>query len=83
MADIFGNRITNVRAGPTGDGQGIRADLNAEIMLGSNDSKSQNWLYQTNFDSDYQALISHYATLSSHPFVYVCTVCPVYGRPIP
>jgi len=37
MADIFGNRITNVRAGPLGDAQGIRADFNAEVVLGSND----------------------------------------------
>ncbi len=49
------------------------------IMLGSNDSKPQNWHYKTNFDADYQALISHYAALSNQPLVYVCTLCPVYG----
>lgn len=44
MAEVFGNRIAGVRAGPLGDAQGIRADFNAEVMLGSNDidSDSQN-----------------------------------------
>src|SRR5438132_9538101 len=49
------------------------------IMLGSNDSKPQNWAFKTNFNADYKALISHYASLPAHPLVYVCTICPVYG----
>ncbi len=51
------------------------------IMLGSNDSKSQNWgPYKTNFNADYKALISHYAGLSSQPLIFVCTICPVYAN---
>ncbi len=37
MAQVFGNRITRVRAGPNGDAHGIRAAFNAEVMLGSNE----------------------------------------------
>src|SRR5262245_14690647 len=49
------------------------------IMLGSNDAKPQNWRYATNFGSDYLALISQYASLTSNPAIYLCTPCP----PIP
>ena len=33
------------------------------IMLGSNDSKAQNWAYQTNYAPDYERLIAHYRGL--------------------
>ena len=49
------------------------------IMLGTNDSKPQNWRYETNFVADYSELIASYTNLSSHPRVMLCTPCPVYG----
>jgi acyl-CoA thioesterase-1 len=47
------------------------------IMLGSNDAKSQNWQYNTNFASDYAAMIAHYRALGAK--VYVMTPPPVYN----
>ena len=49
------------------------------IMLGSNDSKPQNWQYGTNFIHDYTRLIATYTNLSTHPRVLLCTPPPVYG----
>jgi lysophospholipase L1-like esterase len=46
------------------------------IMLGTNDSKPQNWSHKASFVADYQALIDSYASLSSHPRVYVCLPPP-------
>jgi lysophospholipase L1-like esterase len=49
------------------------------IMLGSNDSKPYNWIYQTNYIPDYEDLISHYRNLPSHPRIYINTLLSVYG----
>ena len=49
------------------------------IMLGTNDSKSWNWRYSTNFVSDYLELIATYTNLSSHPRIMLSTPCPVFG----
>ncbi len=49
------------------------------IMLGTNDSKSQNWQYKDQFAADDLALIRHYQALPSHPLVFSCTDCPVYS----
>ena len=48
------------------------------IMLGTNDSKAKNWADKADFAADYRDLIAHYATLSSHPRVYVMLPPPVY-----
>lgn len=48
------------------------------IMLGTNDSKPQNWRFGDEFEGDYLDMIDHYASLSSTPAAYVCTPCPVY-----
>ena len=50
------------------------------IMLGSNDSKSQNWVYGTNFYSNYVNLIGTYTNLASHPRVLICTPPPVFNN---
>lgn len=42
------------------------------IMLGTNDSKPQNWSHQANFAADYEALIQSYTALSSKPRIYAC-----------
>lgn len=50
------------------------------IQLGTNDSKPQNWRYDTNYISDYDTLIASYTNLVSRPRVFLCTPCPVYGN---
>jgi acyl-CoA thioesterase-1 len=49
------------------------------IQLGTNDGKPYNWIYGTNFVTDYKALIAIYQALPSAPKVYLCSPCPVYG----
>lgn len=49
------------------------------IMLGTNDSKPQNWVNKANFVADYTDLINQYRALASQPIVFCCTPCPVYG----
>jgi len=46
------------------------------IMLGTNDSKSWNWVYKADFVSDYSALIDSFRALPSRPQVWIC-------RPVP
>jgi acyl-CoA thioesterase I len=49
------------------------------IQLGTNDGKPYNWIYGTNFISDYKEMIAIYAALPSAPRIFVCTPCPVFG----
>jgi lysophospholipase L1-like esterase len=46
------------------------------IMLGTNDSKPQNWAHKDEFAADYKALIASYAALDSHPKIYLCLPAP-------
>ena len=48
------------------------------IMLGTNDTKPQNWKHSEHFADDLRALIQHYAGLKSKPTVYVCRPVPVF-----
>jgi lysophospholipase L1-like esterase len=52
------------------------------IMLGSNDSKPQNWVYGSNFVSDYQTLVATYVTnhLLQNPRILICTPPPVFNN---
>lgn len=43
------------------------------IMLGTNDSKPQNWAYKDEFKADYLDLIAQYQALDSKPQIYVAT----------
>ncbi|MGI6264694.1 MAG: GDSL-type esterase/lipase family protein [Acutalibacteraceae bacterium] len=43
------------------------------IMLGTNDSKPQNWSHKADFEGDMKAMIETYRALPSHPVVIVCT----------
>lgn len=52
------------------------------LLFGANDSKPQNWVYGTNFESDYGALIASYTNLATHPRVILITPCPVFGTGI-
>ena len=48
------------------------------IMLGTNDTKPQNWKkYGTQFTANAEALIRHFRHLQSRPKVYICTPPPV------
>jgi len=49
------------------------------IMLGSNDSKPENWAYQTNYVPDYERMIAHYRDLPTHPRIYLNTLLTAYG----
>jgi lysophospholipase L1-like esterase len=53
------------------------------IMLGSNDSKPQNWQYGSNFYTVYRALIGTYTNLASLPQVLLCTPPPCFGPNTP
>lgn len=53
------------------------------IQLGTNDSKPENWVYGSNFVSDYKEMIGIYASLPSAPRIYLCTPCPVFGNSNP
>jgi lysophospholipase L1-like esterase len=48
------------------------------ILLGTNDTKPQNWKYKSDFSADLRGLISHFAALPSKPKVWICIPVPVY-----
>ena len=48
------------------------------ILLGTNDTKPQNWQYKSEFSADFQGLIGHFAALSSKPKIWICIPVPVY-----
>ena len=50
------------------------------IMLGSNDSKPQNWVYGTNFVPNYETFIASYTNVSTHPRIVLCTPPPVFNN---
>jgi len=47
------------------------------IMLGTNDSKPQNWSHEAEFVGNYRELVTSFLQLPSHPRVFVCRPCPV------
>ncbi len=47
------------------------------ILLGTNDSKPQNWAHKTEFAADYAALLDYYAALPTHPKLFACLPTPV------
>ncbi len=50
------------------------------IMLGTNDTKAQNWEFEADFVADYTALVQSFRDLASKPRIYVCRPCPA---PVP
>jgi lysophospholipase L1-like esterase len=42
------------------------------IMLGTNDTKPQNWKHKESFTADYQDMIGKFAELPSRPRVFIC-----------
>ncbi|MGI6011159.1 MAG: GDSL-type esterase/lipase family protein [Ruminococcus sp.] len=49
------------------------------LMLGTNDTKTQNWKDLSRFRQDYAALVDHYLSLPSQPEVYILTPPPVFS----
>ena len=50
------------------------------IMLGTNDTKPQNWKLKGEFTADYKDLLGRFARLPSKPRVFICRPVPVPGR---
>jgi lysophospholipase L1-like esterase len=64
-------------------GAGTSAVVDVIIMLGTNDTKSGNWMpggttRAAQFMTDYAALIDHFTNLSTHPVVYVAIPAAIY-----
>jgi lysophospholipase L1-like esterase len=49
------------------------------IMLGTNDTKPQNWKLKDQFAADYKDLIGQFAKLPSKPRIFICRPVPVPG----
>jgi acyl-CoA thioesterase I len=49
------------------------------IMLGTNDTKPQNWKGREAFENDARAFVEHYLALASKPKVWICLPVPVYA----
>jgi lysophospholipase L1-like esterase len=49
------------------------------IMLGTNDTKPQNWAHKDEFFTDYKDLVKTFQALESKPRIYICRPCPVPG----
>ena len=49
------------------------------IMLGTNDTKPQNWKYADEFLPDYRQLIEDFLQLPSHPKIYLCKPVPAFA----
>lgn len=50
------------------------------IMLGTNDTKPQNWKHEAEFVADYRELVKSFQSLASRPKVFVCRPVPVPGQ---
>lgn len=50
------------------------------IMLGTNDTKPQNWKFKDEFEADYKMLIKSFQGVKSKPRIYICRACPVIGN---
>ena len=50
------------------------------IMLGTNDTKPQNWKHEAEFAADYRELVKSFQSLKSKPKVFVCRPVPVPGQ---
>ena len=50
------------------------------IMLGTNDTKPQNWKLRDEFEGDYRDLVKSFLNLPSKPRVFICRPVPVPGK---
>jgi len=49
------------------------------ILLGTNDSKPQNWVYKDEFIPDYTAMVDTFLSLGSNPEIYACLPPPAFS----
>jgi len=49
------------------------------IMLGTNDTKPQNWAHKEEFEKDYRDLVKTFQDLKSKPRIFLCRAVPVPG----
>lgn len=56
-----------------------RPDAVIIFMLGTNDSKSWNWVHKDDFVSDYIFLIDAFAGLPSKPKIWICKPVPAFS----
>lgn len=49
------------------------------ILLGTNDTKPQNWKDRRTFEADARALVEHFLALPHKPKVWICLPVPVYA----
>jgi len=47
------------------------------IMLGTNDTKPQNWAHKADFENDYHEMVKSFLDLKPSPLVYLCRPVPV------
>ncbi len=47
------------------------------IMLGTNDTKPQNWIHKDQFENDYRGLVRTFQQLKSKPRIFLCRAVPV------
>jgi len=50
------------------------------IILGTNDTKPQNWAHKDQFTADYQDLIGKFAALTSKPKIFICYPPYIAGK---
>ncbi len=50
------------------------------IILGTNDTKPQNWAHKDTFTADYQDLIGKFAVLASKPRIFICYAPYIAGN---
>lgn len=59
--------------------QALAAEPDAVIIkLGTNDSKSHNWVHKDDYISDYLFLIDSFADLPSKPLIWICKPVPAF-----
>jgi len=58
------------------DAQAFNPDV-VIIMLGTNDTKSWNWVHKDDFVADYKELIETFKNLPAKPRVYICRANPI------
>ncbi|MCE9611453.1 MAG: hypothetical protein K8R23_14750 [Chthoniobacter sp.] len=59
--------------------QGMKPNV-VIIMLGTNDTKPQNWKSKEDYAADYREMVETFQKLESKPRVYVCRPCPVIAN---
>jgi acyl-CoA thioesterase-1 len=77
VADLpYQNQVEYTNATTFVSGAGATAVVDVILMLGTNDSKSYNWMVGTGtraqqFVTDCTALVDHFTSLPTHPLVYI------------